>query len=461
MQAIPISLQEYEAFLRTHTVRYFYNHAPAYAELKRREGNPVFPLVLRENGHTHGVALLIYYRYKRFLWRAECQFGPLLLDPTPTILAEAAVALRQYAFSQFRCRAFRLTPMQICTRAPHVSEENIPSLPRTPEEQAERARWINALNEAGFISEPTEWYNHRCALMRFCYSKPLPTHLAIEEAEHTFWAQVSPSLRTAIQKSLRDGISVRPLRREELPLLCDMLQATYNRKQTISTVIPERYESLWDCFGADLTYLMAYLDVPQVLKHLHEQKQNLEAEHHALQERYGKEPGTKKGRGALRDWQERYDPLLRQIQRIEDLRTQYGENIPLNITGYIRCGYEWIHFLGAGYADRQFLNGSSRLHQEAVRLAIQHGCRIYNLYACSGLPTQHNPVDAGVQKYKETFLGNYEELLGGFFSAKRFFALDRPGRPISHAPSPSCTKSDALSASDPSAHSETTNPPTP
>lgn len=443
MQAIPISLAEYQQFLTKRNLRHFYNHAPAYATLKKQEGSPVTLLALRDADQTVGVAQLIDYRYKRVLWRSECQFGPILDPCTPQTLGEAAIALKDFAFARVRCRAFRLTPMAILASAPEVSKEDFPSLPLSQEQKQQELAYREALSQAGFTPEPTQWYNHPFTLMRFCYSKPLPTDLPVQEAEASFWAAVSPTLRTAVNKSLKDGLSVRPLRRDELPLLTDMMQATYDRKQTLAIVTPERYRGLWNCFGSDLTYLLAYLDSPAVLKRLNEQKKALETEHEALETKYGSEPTSKKGRGALRDWQERYDPLLRQIQRIEQLQSQYGDEIPLNISGYIRCGKEWIHFLGAGYGDRQFLNGSSRLHLEAVHLALEAGCTLYNLYACSGLPPEHNRVDPGVQKYKEQFRGKYEMLLGGFFASKRF-AFDYPARPLAQMESGSAPNPEAV-----------------
>lgn len=415
--ARPITEETLQALLNEHALRHFYTQERGYARVKQDEGSPTQAYVLEnaEDGSFEGVALAIFYRYKRILWRAELHFGPVLRNPTPERLVLALTALRKELFRKPLLRYLRVNPMVVLAHHPEINQNPDPGschVVWNAEDETRAQAYETALAAAGFVRDSGQWFNNPLIQVQILYNKPLGSTF-----EETL-ASLSPVLRNRMNKSIKDGIQFRTLTEEELPAFDAMMESTLARKNTIGHNATTRYRLLMRHFGKDMRYVVTYIDAPALLERCAQNQEQLLQERAALVAKYGEEPENKKGKGLLKNWQVAFDGLQTLIQRVEKLQQTYGDRIDLNAGAYFHCGQEWIYLMGAGYADRMFLNGSPALHYHMMQEAHRLGCTHYNLFGCSGLPKDRNDIDDSVMRFKETFLGEYEELLGTFLSCK-------------------------------------------
>lgn len=411
------SEEELEAFLTLHQPRHFFHQTLEYAHTKRCENTPVSLFLFEEEGAPCGSAVVVLFQYKRLFYRAHCLYGPLLLDPSPTRLQEAAQLLQKKLFASFRIRKFLITPAQRVTWGsdlltpdpePHVqcaaSESSGSLLPA----------YHQALESIGFSRIPKDWFQNPILPVRILYTKPL------EENWEQTWTSLTSKLRNHMSKAARLGVQVRPLTREELPLFDTMLENTYDRKETCVTVRPEFHRHLFDSFGSNLQVLLAYAQRSELLASCDAEEKRITDEIAELDAKIAADPDSERKytgpRKTLVIAQQSQHSLRK---RIEMLRPEAGEFLPLNAGLFLRSGTELINLLGAGYADSLFLNGAPAIHHYMLQQAQKWGCKQYNIFGCSGIPDKQNTVDAGVQEFKRTFNGQFEELVGTYSIQKR------------------------------------------
>lgn len=160
--------------------------------------------------------------------------------------------------------------------------------------------------------------------------------------------------RNLINRTLKSGIKIRELKRDELKSFYEMCSRTAKRKGFEHENKPlAYYEDFYDLFGKDIKFLMAELE-------------------------------------------------------------KDGQKIQLSCGMFILSGKREIIYLIAGNDENYLdLNAQYLIQWEIINYAYQHGYKRYNFYGISGNFDKTDPA-YGMYRFKKGFGGYVIELIGGF-----------------------------------------------
>lgn len=412
-----VTAAEYRSYLESRALRHFHTQQAEYIQTKALVNTPTRPILFyREEGTGEpvGAALVIFYRYKRFFRRATCLYGPLLEESSPEILKEAVEALKRLVWKDVRTRVLEILPLIVVKRYTRVPESD--QVDQTAEvwENPQTAAYQKALEELGMNRIPREFYEDSRVQIRIVYTKELAQ--SFDETAASF----QTTLRNHMQQARSRGVRVRFLTQEELPQFLQMLEATYDRIATDQQAPTDFFSPFFQTFRDRVWVPLAEVDLEQALTYFPEKYAGLAEEESKLRRKLGDKPETPKFQKQIRAIEDKRVALQKQEEQVLKLRKENGNILPLSSGFFVQSGREMLYLFGAGYGDRMFFNGQAAMHEAMVRLAIDRGCTCYNLFGCSGLPDSNNPVDRGVQRFKQTFNGQFEELLGTYTLHKGF-----------------------------------------
>lgn len=160
--------------------------------------------------------------------------------------------------------------------------------------------------------------------------------------------------RNLINRTLRSGIKVRELKRDELKDFYKMCTKTAQRKGFEYDNKPlDYYEDFYDIFGKDVKFLMAEIE-------------------------------------------------------------ENGKVIQLSCGMFLLCGQHEVLYLFAGN-DEEYLNLNAQylIQWEIINYAYKHHYKRYNFYGISGNFDKNDP-SYGMYRFKKGFGGYVVELIGGF-----------------------------------------------
>lgn len=390
----------YAAILNTSDSRYFFNQMVEYGHGKESDGNKVDYLVFRDKaGEPQAVALVVYYRYHYFFRYANCIFGPTMFHTEPELFAEVLGALRDFCLRKFNVRYIRCNPLLPANLYDDIIKT----------ETDVSADYVALLSRLGFKRVAGEWYSNQTLHVRFIYSKKI-SGMTYDQ----ILATVDPVLRVNLRKSENEDLKFRYLNYDELDIFDDLLQKTYDRMNTITTVRPEMNRNLYRCFGDKIYFPVVYIDCAEALQRYETLRRAVLADQAKLDERYAAKPSAKY-RNLSRDNTDRLNRLQKLTAKVTELQADRGNLIYLCGGCFIESGLDFIHLLGGGEKSLMNLHGIQLLHSRMLQLAVSKGFEYYNLYGCSGLLTpEDNQVDYGVLQFKRAFRGNLEEFIGTY-----------------------------------------------
>ncbi|MDO5695633.1 MAG: peptidoglycan bridge formation glycyltransferase FemA/FemB family protein [Eubacteriales bacterium] len=394
-----VSRMEYAAMLKEEDARYFLNQDPRFGEMKESEGQKVLYLLFQEDERTVGFALVAYYSYKRVLLTARCTYGPVLLeDISPSSYETFMTLLRKEVFYSPRVRMFRLQPFLPDNRYEDVTtvEENV------------SAEYAAVLERIGYQRVMEDPYVNTSYPPNFVYTKNIE---GLDEAE--VLEAITPALRYRMRKAERDGIRVHMLTGSDIEEYIRLEQELAGTRAY--TGIPDAafYHDLQKFMGKDVYFPAAYIDCEKTLQCFGEQLAELDAERAELDARYADKPQAKKYKNSVRALEEIRQRIEKNIGRVQNLSEEKGNIINVYYGCFVRIGRDMICLTLAGRKEYGFLDGGSAIHEHMLGESARRKVTYYNLYGCSGR-TDKEAMDFGVLKYKRSFDGRFEDVLGSY-----------------------------------------------
>ena len=215
--------------------------------------------------------------------------------------------------------------------------------------------------------------------------------------------------RNIINKTLKSGIKIHELKRDELKDFYAMCSATAKRKHFEHENKPlEYYEDFYDLFKKDVKYWMAELDIKEYQKILKAQRQIIEKTLQALE----KDPKENKGR--IKEAKVTIEGIDKKFEKAEKIRKEDGDVIRLSCGMFILSGNREIIYLIAGNAEKYlFLDAQYLIQWKIIEYAKKHNYKRYNFYGISGKFDKKDP-SYGMYEFKKGFGGYVIELVGGF-----------------------------------------------
>lgn len=267
---------------------------------------------------------------------------------------------------------------------------------------------IDNLIAAGFLQMPNvQGYdtNHQCRWMSVI-------DLRNKDAE-TIFSEFSTQTRNDIRNAQKFGVKIRELSIDELPLL-DHMEQEAGERHHFETKSISYYQTMAKHYGPEhLKTLYAYLDLEAYTDTVLKERKKTQAEVEELQEFLEKVPNSKKKQRRLKAAQEYYEGLLRKEENIENLKTQFGNELPLAASMFIKFGRQIVYlFSGSDYKYRIY-RGPYAIQWHMIQEAIYEGYDFYNMYGISGY-FEKGQDGYGVFDFKRGFNAQVVELIGRY-----------------------------------------------
>ncbi|MDD7267006.1 MAG: peptidoglycan bridge formation glycyltransferase FemA/FemB family protein [Lachnospiraceae bacterium] len=388
---------EYTAFVDS-ADRIFLNQRYDYGELKQAGGTKVDYLGVKDDkGKVIGVALVLYFRYKKFFYLAQCVHGPVFDYENETLAKFFFAALAAYMRRQPKVLRLSLAPP-----APLRFYQDI--LPISEPDM----RLPKLLEHLGYQKLRQNWTQNPLAQPDILYTKDIE---GLQEKD--ILKSVSAACKYEMNKAVKNGIQIRYLAPDEISLFKDMMNHTKERTGMTIQAYPSYIDDLPEYVPEATRFVLAYMDCDASLTQFASQISALEAEVASCNQLLEANPNSKKANNKKREAVENIAILQKRVRTTEELKTSHGNIVPMACSLFILSGQEAIYLLSGAYSEFAHFSPVYAIHQHMLTEAIRRGYRRYNFFAVSGDFTE-NAIDYGVLKFKQGFQGNIEEMIGTY-----------------------------------------------
>ncbi|MDO5100645.1 MAG: peptidoglycan bridge formation glycyltransferase FemA/FemB family protein [Eubacteriales bacterium] len=392
-----ITKSEYNSFVEA-ADRVFLNQRYDYGELKQAGGTKVDYLgVKADDGKVIGIALVLYFRYKKFFYLAQCVHGPIFDYENESLANFFFTSLLVYMRKQPRVLRLSIAPP-----APLRFYQDI-----TPISEAD-LRLPHILERLGYQRLMQNWTQNPLAQPDILYTKDIA---GLQEKD--ILKSVSAACKYEMNKAAKNGIRVRYLAPDEVGLFKDMMDHTKERTGMTIQAYPSYIDDLLEYVPDATRFVLAYMDCDASLAQFSEQLTALEAEVASCDELLAANPNSKKANNKKREAVDNIAILQKRIQTTEDLKAAHGNIVPMACSLFILSGREAIYLLSGAYSEFAHFSPVYAIHRHMLSEAVKREYLRYNFFAVSGDFTE-KAIDYGVLKFKQSFQGNIEEMIGTY-----------------------------------------------
>lgn len=241
--------------------------------------------------------------------------------------------------------------------------------------------------------------------------------------------EMDPKTRQIIRKNERDCIRVRELKEKELSLFKDIMQHTGDRRNFIDRPLKYYQEMMKHLGGSHgiLKILVAELHAQELIESIDKEIKDIEMEKAKREEKYKENPAKmneKKMNAKRQEDEATIERLKKKKQKIEKIKKENGEILPLGGILFLIYGNEVLSLVGGSYQKFMEFQSAYTVHWEGMKYAIEHHYDRYNFYGITGNFDEKNPL-FGLYSFKRDFGGQVVELLGEYdlIVNKPFFYL--------------------------------------
>ncbi|RPF57961.1 peptidoglycan bridge formation glycyltransferase FemA/FemB family protein [Abyssicoccus albus] len=220
-----------------------------------------------------------------------------------------------------------------------------------------------------------------------------------------------------IKKTEKNGIKIKYLSREELPIFREFMKDTVEMKSFEDRGDDYYYDS-YDYYGDRVKVPMAYIDIDEYVAKERKEENKLDKNiAKAEKDLQTKENLTDKQKEKLENKIENLRTQLKShLEKIEELtaaQEKYGNELPVSAGFFYETDYEVVYFAGGTSNEFRHYAGSYAIQWEMIKYTIDQGLDQYNFYGITG-DFSEDAEDAGVIKFKEGFNAYVKEYVGDF-----------------------------------------------
>lgn len=387
MTLVQLTPEAFQAHIEQAETTFFEQSLPMYQLLIKR-GYDTTILGYRVEGDLK-ISAILYKRRMVGGYHMEIHNGPIVSDPA--YLIPFFTALKDYAK---RHKALKLSIKPYITRQTYTSNGKPLAEPDD--------HLITELTTLG--------YQHLGitkggATGNFLYLKTLEGL-----TPETFLSSLTPKGKSLLKKANTFGITLRQLKREELPLFKEITAATSNRREFDDKDL-HYYETIFDTFGEKAEFVLASLNFKAYHDKLKLQKQALSETISQLEEKTPNKDSAK--------YKKQQREFTLQLTSLEERLTEalafietYGDqDIPLAASLFLFLDRTAYYLHSGSYPEFNRFYAPALLQEYAMARALKIGnIKTYNLLTVSG---EFDGSD-GVLRFKQNFNGYIEEKIGSF-----------------------------------------------
>lgn len=395
MQFVDLSerLDEWNQFVDQAPDASFTQSSQQFKLLAARGKRPLlFGLVNEENQILIGG--IMRHEHVKLGEKLNLEYGPVVKDWSDRPLITAFFkALRNYAKTE-RYLFISVSPNVVYQRFTDAGE---------PLDDPNGA-FIRQVEELGYQHEPFVDGMTDTAAVRWQYVKDL-TDMDMPAIRKSYHKMV----RQAIKKQ-KMGVRVRELKRDELPILKQIIDDTSQRLHIHSKDL-DYYEKTYDLFQDRVKFVIAELDIDVYLANLEEKLAKAKAEIDKLNAK--KAAGGNQGRinRQLNDLEKQAHNHQEKIEHIKALRESLHKNVIVLAGAQFMIMPQEVDYLFSGsYEEYGEFYGPHQIQDYMLEVTQKLGINRYNFLGIDG---KFDGSD-GVMNFKTKFNGYVEHKVGTF-----------------------------------------------
>ena len=225
------------------------------------------------------------------------------------------------------------------------------------------------------------------------------------KTEEQILNEMKPNTRNIIKKVEKNGIRIKELEFNELPVFSDILNKTAKRKDFHPRSI-EYYEDMYNLFHHknEVKYYITELNINEYVEIL---TKDLEEKQEKL-----KSKNMKKTR--REELEKDIKIIERKIKEAKDIKDKTKSDI-ITLSGsmFMFIKPEIVYLSSGNYEEYLKFNSQYLLQWEVIKYGLNHGYKKHNFY---GIPENINnhPDNYGIYEFKKGFNGYVEELIGEY-----------------------------------------------
>ncbi|MDO4888415.1 MAG: peptidoglycan bridge formation glycyltransferase FemA/FemB family protein [Actinomycetaceae bacterium] len=400
MRFAVLTPEAYQNFVENTDHRVFIPQLPEFARVRANHGYRVeyVGIVDGEDDAVVGAGVVVYQPWKRFFFRAQLGYGPLLDWDDARAITCFFEGLKDHLIKDRRVLVLRFNPL--VARAFYEDIE-------VREENENAKAVVRQLTDLGAMRLTKEFYEQSDVQIRFIYTKDIEG-LSFDEAIGT----LAKGLRRRFRNEGRYGVTTSFLPPEDFDVFDSLHESTAERTtmEEMTDNVRNLYRDLMTELGPERALLcVARLSPSLYLSQIADERAQAQERIATLEER----KATKARDRELKELDQRLATLAANEEQARQTAQEHGEDIPFNAALCFRIGKELILLLGG--MDKRFAAYARDYPVERAmfKWACDHGLSTYNTFGISGIFDDSAP-DAPVLAFKRWLNGNVEEFVGTF-----------------------------------------------
>jgi len=267
---------------------------------------------------------------------------------------------------------------------------------------------VNLLKNVGFIHRGFTTENSQTYQSRWMFVLSLK-----DKTKDDILANMHQQTRWSINKTIREGISIREINIDEIEVFNQIMEHTSHRRNFHNNG-SDYYRLFLETYGDSAKLLLAYLDVEKHVEKIQLEKNSALQELEVAETKLVQTPNNKKLKNRINALKESISVNDRKIDKANKLKETNGNEIPLAASIFIMSNNEVTYLFSGAYDEYKSYNAPYALQWYMIQYALDHGYERYNFYGTSG-NFNKDAEDYGVYEFKKGFDGQVEELIGDFF----------------------------------------------
>ncbi|WP_414048112.1 aminoacyltransferase [Macrococcus equi] len=215
-----------------------------------------------------------------------------------------------------------------------------------------------------------------------------------------------------IKKVIKNGIKVRDLSIDELPIFRQFMNDTSGKKEFVDRD-DSFYRNRLEHFGDRVRMPLAYIDFTTYIPQLKTEEKDVLAQISKAQSELEKQPEAKKWRNILTSSETQLKSVQEKLAEAIDLQQKHGDTLPVAAAFYLINPFEVVYLAGGTANEFRHFAGSYAIQWEMIKYTMQTDINRYNFYGISGDFTE-DAEDAGVIQFKKGFNADVIEYIGDF-----------------------------------------------
>ena len=208
-------------------------------------------------------------------------------------------------------------------------------------------------------------------------------------------------------------VKTRVLNEDQLDVLDEMEKETSER-QDFEAMSLDYYKDLYKFYGkSHIETVLSYLDLDAYAIKMQSEFDKTSKDIEKTKAFLEQNPGNVKKEKRLKTDEEYYNSLLKKLSHIEELKQEYGKEIPLACCLFVKYGHQIVYLVGSSNYEHRVFRGPYAIQWKMIQEAIDEGYDLYNFYGISGY-FHKDEEGYGVFDYKRGYNAVVREYIGNF-----------------------------------------------